>query len=116
MYDGSVTITYINAHFCNVSMGKSTKIRGIMHETLDISEARKKLSTIAERLHDERVIFVTRHSRKAFAVVDLDYLEAVMETMEILSDPETLQMLSKSIQDVKAGRVHDHDDVVKELG
>jgi prevent-host-death family protein len=87
-----------------------------MHATLDISEARKNLSTIAERLHDERVIFVTRHSRKAFAVVDLEYLEAVMETMEILSDPDALEMLRQSIRDVQAGRIYDHDDVVKELG
>lgn len=93
-----------------------TKYRGIMHATLDISEARKNLSTIAERLHDERVIFVTRHSRKAFAVVDLEYLEAVMETMEILSDPDALEMLRQSIRDVQAGRIYDHDDVVKELG
>lgn len=84
--------------------------------TLDISEARKQLNSIDERLKDERVIFVTRHSKKAFAVVDLEYLSAVLETIEVLSDPEAMQMLQQSIEDIRAGRLHDHDDVEKELG
>lgn len=84
--------------------------------TLDISEARKQLNSIDERLKDERVIVVTRHNKKAFAVVDLEYLSAVLETVEILSDPEAMQMLQASIDDIRKGRLHDHDDVEKELG
>lgn len=84
--------------------------------TLDISEARKQLNSIDARLKDERVIYVARHSKRAFAVVDLEYLSAVMETIEILSDPEAMRMLAQSIQDIRAGRLHDHDDVEKELG
>lgn len=84
--------------------------------TLDISEARKQLNSIDERLKDDRVIFVTRHHKKAFAVVDLDYLSTVLETIEILSDPDAMKTLQESIQDIRAGRLHSHEDVVKELG
>ena len=84
--------------------------------TLDISEARKQLNSIDTRLKDERVIVITRHNKKAFAVVDLEYLSAVMETIEVLSDPEAMRMLRESLQDIRAGRLHDHDDVEKELG
>jgi PHD/YefM family antitoxin component YafN of YafNO toxin-antitoxin module len=84
--------------------------------TLDISEARRQFSSIDKRLKDDRVIFVTRHNKKAFAVVDLEYLSAVLETLEILSDPEAMQMLQQSIQDIRAGRLYDHADVEKELG
>lgn len=84
--------------------------------TLDISEARKQLNSIDEKLKDQRVIYVTRHNKKAFAVVNLEYLSAVMETLEILADPAALQLLQESIEDIKAGRLHDHDDVEKELG
>lgn len=84
--------------------------------TLDISEARKQLNSIDARLKDERVIVVTRHNKKAFAVVDLEYLSAVLETIEILSDPEAMKMLQQSIEDIRAGRLHNHDDVEKELG
>ncbi len=85
-------------------------------KTLDISEARKQLSSIDERLKDERIILVTRHNKKAFAIVNLEYLSAVMETIEVLSDPEAMQMLEESIADIRAGRLHDHEDVEKELG
>jgi len=84
--------------------------------TLDISEARKQLNSLDERLKDERVIYITRHNKKAFAVVDVDYLSAVIETIEILNDPEALRMLQQSIKEIRAGRLHDHDDVEKELG
>jgi prevent-host-death family protein len=87
-----------------------------MGATLEISEARKQLNSIDERLRDEHVIYVTRHGDRAFAVVDLEYLSAVMETMEILSDPEAMRMLRDSLEDVRAGRVHDHAEVEKALG
>lgn len=83
---------------------------------LDISEARKQLNSIDKRLRDERVIYVTRHNREAFALVDLEYLSTVMETIEILNDKEALRMLQESIEDIRAGRVFDHRDVEKELG
>jgi len=87
-----------------------------MPKTLDISEARKQLNSIDERLRDEHVIVITRHNKKVFAVVDLEYLSAVKETIEVLSDPEAMQMLQQSIADIRAGRLHEHADVEKELG
>ena len=87
-----------------------------MAQTLDISEARKQFNSIDERLKDEHVIVITRHNKRAFAVVNLDYLAAVMETIEILSDREAMQMLQDSLEDIRAGRLHDQDDVEKELG
>lgn len=84
--------------------------------TLDISEARKQFNSLDQRLKGDRVIYVTRHNKKAFAVVDLDYLSAVIETVEVLADPEAMQMLRDSIADIRAGRLYDHDDVEKELG
>ncbi|MDP9175536.1 MAG: type II toxin-antitoxin system Phd/YefM family antitoxin [Planctomycetota bacterium] len=87
-----------------------------MGTTLDISEARKQFNSIDERLKEDSVIYVTRHNKKAFAVVDLDYLAAVMETIEVLTDPEAMQMLEKSIADIRAGRLHAQTAVEKELG
>jgi PHD/YefM family antitoxin component YafN of YafNO toxin-antitoxin module len=84
--------------------------------TLDISEARKQLNSIDERLKVERIFYVTRHNKKAFAVVNLEYLSAVIDTVDILADPEAMRMLKESVDDIRAGRLHDHDDVEKELG
>ena len=83
--------------------------------TLDISEARREISRLEKRLTNERVIWITRHNKKAFAVVNPEVLEAVLETLEIVSEPETLGMLQKSLEDIRAGRLHDHDKVRKEM-
>jgi len=79
--------------------------------TLDISEAQKKLAKIDERLSQDRVIWVTRHNKRAFAIVDADFLESTFETMEILSDPDASSMLRKSLEDIRCGRLHEHEDV-----
>ncbi len=84
-------------------------------ETLDISEARKQFNTLDKRLRKKSVIVITRHNKGAFAVVDIEYLSAVMETLEILADPESLKMLQDSIADIRAGRLHDHEDVKREV-
>ena len=81
---------------------------------LDISEARKQIGKLDERVREGGVIFVTRRHKKAFAVVGIDLMEAVFETLEILNDPDTLKMLQESLEDIKAGRLFDHEDVKKE--
>lgn len=83
--------------------------------TLDISEARKQFSQLDKRLREDRVIWITRHNKKAFAVVDTDLLQTVLETIEILSDPEALQMFQEGLRDIRAGRLHDHGDVKSEI-
>jgi len=83
--------------------------------TLDISEARKQLHSFEKRLDSENLIYITRHGKKAFAVINLEYLQTVLETIDILSDPDALQMLQKSLDDIREGRVYDHDDVVEEF-
>ena len=85
------------------------------NSTLDISEARSQFNRLDQRLKDERVINVTRHNKPVFAVVDIEFLSAVLETIEIMSDPESYQMFIDSVEDIKQGRVHDHEDVKKEL-
>ena len=79
--------------------------------TLDISEARSKLSAMPKLLKDEQVIWITRHNKKAFAVVDTGLMEALLETVDILRDPDALKMLQESIQDIRAGRLIDHKDI-----
>ena len=84
--------------------------------TLDITEARKRISQLEDLLKESPVVYVTRHDRRAFAVVNPEYLDVVRDTLEILSDPEALQALNDSLADVAAGRVVDHDDLKRELG
>ncbi|MEO0964286.1 MAG: type II toxin-antitoxin system Phd/YefM family antitoxin [Planctomycetota bacterium] len=84
-------------------------------QTLDISEARRQFNRLDEILRAENIIKITRHGKEAFAVVDLEYLTAVIETVEIMSDPESHQLYLDSLEDIKNGRLTDHEDLKKEI-
>jgi PHD/YefM family antitoxin component YafN of YafNO toxin-antitoxin module len=84
--------------------------------TLDISEVCKRLNTIDEDLKTEPVIRITRRGEPAFAIVDMDYLDAMMETMEVLSDQEAMQLLQRGIEESDRGELIDHEEIKKELG
>ncbi len=84
--------------------------------TMDISEIRRELHQLHKRLAHQHVVYVTRHKQPAFAVVATEYLEAVLETLEILADPEMAEMLRSSIRDIRDGRVFSHDELEAEFG
>lgn len=84
-------------------------------KTLDITEARNQFNRLDERLRDEKVIVVTRHNKKVFAVVDLEHLSILMETIDIMTAPDTLEMLNEALEDLKNEDLHDHEDVKRDL-
>lgn len=87
-----------------------------MPRTLDISEARKKFNTLDSALEDKPVIYITRHNKEAFAIVNIGYLETLIETMEVLGDPEAMRMLDESVRAIERGELIDQEDVERELG
>ncbi len=86
-------------------------------ETLDISEARKQFNSLDKLLkaQDGHVIRVMRHGKEAFAVVDPEFLALMLETLDILANPEDARMLQESIRDIQEGRLIDHEQVKREL-
>ena len=87
-----------------------------MADTLDITTARDKFNTLDSELRQKPVIYITRHGKEAFAVVDIEYLETMIETMEVLGDPEATRLLEDSVRAIEAGELIDQEDVEKELG
>lgn len=83
--------------------------------SIEISEARGQLGHLGERVRDEQVIYVTKRGKEAFAVVDVEYLQAILETIEIVSDPESYKLFMASLEDIKNGRVIEHEQVKKDL-
>jgi PHD/YefM family antitoxin component YafN of YafNO toxin-antitoxin module len=84
-------------------------------ETLDITEARSKFTTLDRTLRDSGVIWITRHNKKAFAVVSNEVMETFMETLDILKDPEAMMLLQKSLEDIRKGDLIDHEDLKEEM-
>ena len=85
------------------------------NKTIDITEARKRITQIDSQVKDNRVIKVTRRGKEVFAFVDIEYLSALLETIEIMKDPESYQMFMESLDDIRNGRLHDHEDVRREI-
>ncbi len=45
-----------------------------------------------------------------------DELCSALETIEIMRDPDCSQMIADSAEDIRLGRLHDHEDIRRQLG
>jgi prevent-host-death family protein len=77
-------------------------------ETLPLSDARSTLSSIVEQVEatHERVT-ITRNGRPAAVLISPADLEALEETLDVLSDPVAVQRLRDGEAAVAAGEVLD---------
>ena len=57
---------------------------------------------------------MTDEDRKLLLRVN-QLLEEVLETLEVMSDKETVEAIREAEEDVKAGRVRGYDEFVEEL-
>lgn len=85
---------------------------------LTISEARKMLLDLPERLErgPERAITITRRGRPVLAVMPWEFYESLVETLEILGDPDLVSALRDSLEDLKRGRVVGNREAKIRLG
>lgn len=85
---------------------------------LTITDARKELLNLPKRLAKtrERAITVTQRGRPVLAVMPWEFYESIIETLEVFGDPDTVSALRDSIEDIKHGRLIDHDEVGRRLG
>lgn len=88
-----------------------------MSENLNITEARKRLTTLPEDLAaSPGVVKITRNGEPVLAVLSWELYESLMETMEVMADSELFEALRQGVSDIREGRLHDLEDVEKELG
>src|SRR2546422_6629041 len=68
---------------------------------LTISEARRSLLDLPEKLArvPERAVSITRRGRPVLAVMPWEFYESIVETLEILSDPEMASALRESVEE-----------------
>lgn len=78
----------------------------VMPETLPLAEIKAHLSEIVNRieLEHDRVI-LTRNGRPAAVIMSPADLDALEDTVEILSDPKALKEIKRAQEEVAKGRV-----------
>ena len=85
---------------------------------LTISEARKALLDLPEKLArtPDRAVMITRRGQPVLAILPWELYESIVETLEILGDPEMVTALREGLEDLKRGRVISHAEAKKRLG
>ncbi len=79
---------------------------------LPLGDARDRLSEVVsevERTHHR--VTITRHGRAAAVLISPDDLEALEETIDLLTTPGALEAISEGIADADAGRFADSEAI-----
>jgi antitoxin YefM len=88
-----------------------------MVKDIPITTARHALTSLPEQLEqDPGTIAITRRGKPVLAVMPWDLYESLMETLEILGDPELMTALRQSIKDAEAGKGIPWEEAKRELG
>lgn len=77
-----------------------------MSETLPLAEIKAHLSEIVDRVeHEHERVVLTRNGRPAAVIMSPEDLEAIEDTLDLLSDPRALKEINAARADVGKGRV-----------
>lgn len=72
-----------------------------MNSTVTVSELQAQTPRIIKEAERRGMVVVTRHGRVAAFLISKDRVEAMIETMEILADPDAM----KAIRDFESGKM-----------
>ena len=87
--------------------------------SINITEARKEFLNFPERFEKDKElksIVITKRGEPVLDIVPHGYMEEIIETLEIMSDPHQMNALKQSIQDVKKGKLYSTREVEEKLG
>ena len=84
----------------------------VMPRTLPLSEIKAKLSEVIDEIVTTQERFtVTRNGRPVAVLLSTDDLEAIEETLAILSDPAAMREIEKGRAAIASGDVATKDEI-----
>jgi PHD/YefM family antitoxin component YafN of YafNO toxin-antitoxin module len=98
-------------------MANSVLDRAETSAEMTMTEFRERVTRIPEELTQEgwTSLAVTRRGKPVLAVIPWRIYQGMLETIEILGDPELMAGLRESIEDAKAGRTVTLEEMWREL-
>ena len=79
-----------------------------MTETLSLAHIKAHLSEVVDRVeHQHDRVVLTRNGRPAAVLVSPEDIEALEDTLDLLSDPQALAQISQARDEISEGRVVD---------
>lgn len=87
-----------------------------MDTIIPLTEARNKFAKLVDEASKTFSRFtITKKGKPEAVLMSKEEYDALIDTMEILSNERTMESIRRAEEDIKAGRVKPLDDVVKEL-
>lgn len=90
----------------------------ISRETKELTmvDARRELTKLPEKLETRpATVAVTRRGKPVLAIMAWEDYEAILESLEILSDDEAVERLRRSIQEAREGKAIPWEDAKARL-
>ena len=97
-----------------VHYGEQYGVQESAMTTLSVTAARMKLLSLARGLGE--TVEVTHRGKPVLAILPFELYEALMETMEVLSDPAQTELLRKSLKELRQGKAVPWEQAKKGLG
>jgi antitoxin YefM len=90
--------------------------RILVMTTIPMADAKARFSAVLDEVRDthERVV-ITRNGRPEAVIMAVSDLEALEETLDLLSTPGALEQIRQAEADIVAGNVVDADELHRQL-
>lgn len=77
-----------------------------MADNMPITEARELLTRLPERLAEgHHALALTRRGKPVMALMSWDLYQSIVETLEIMGDPDLMAALRRGIKEAAEGKV-----------
>jgi prevent-host-death family protein len=87
-----------------------------MSKVIALSEVKARLSEIMKEVSETRdVITITKAGSPAGVLLSADEYESLIETLEVLSDPELTAALKQAEKEAGKGKFLSHEEIWSEL-
>ena len=84
---------------------------------LPITEARQELTALPDRLaQSHEMVTVTRRGKPVLAILPWEEYEALVETMEVLSDKDLMNSLRQGLKELARGHTIPWEQAKRKLG
>lgn len=90
--------------------------RILVMTTIPLADAKARLSAVVDEVRDthERVV-ITRNGRPEAVIMAVSDLEALEETLDLLSTPGAVEQIRQAEADITAGATIDSDELRRQM-
>jgi prevent-host-death family protein len=81
-------------------------------ETIPVSKAKTSFSELLKRIKEHHESFaITQRGKIEGVLIGIDEYESLLETLEILSDPDLMGSIQRGLDDERRERLHSHKEI-----